>query len=426
MSFFRSKAAGFLIGLLLLAFSIAGNLGYITYGRGFSISNSIYTLFGKIAAARYMLMVGGLSLTGLVILLAMIILYATGSKERAERERVMSAFRFTAPQPAGRMKSVLFRIVMIALWGLGIWFMIPRFPETYLSVRSYFFVALMLTFIVLQVRKLRQPSVETLGALGRTVVRRDQQPADEQERTEEVPPQTSPARLPRPSLFGRLGIVAQRIRRFFSRDPESIRAGAEAELSTSDSRRDEINARAEAEVLKIRARTLGRIARTQARQNFFTSLFTAWTNHLKLRRQMKVANIEAKAAAKIRKSQAKVRAYERKLQAKSDYRLVKAEIRSEETAEAREQEGYIASKLSYKMLGAMILSLLLVIVGVAMHNVWILTIALWAAVLSARAYYFALLGKLIRENFYKMLLPRLTTAVVGSWLISLIANLAQR
>lgn len=65
------------------------------------------------------------------------------------------------------------------------------------------------------------------------------------------------------------------------------------------------------------------------------------------------------------------------------------------------------------------------IAALALDLPWVWTISLWLTLLSGRATGFARQKRLKTRNIYCMVLPRLTTTYVGTWLMFLVAHLSR-
>jgi|SRR3989344_8066982 len=121
------------------------------------------------------------------------------------------------------------------------------------------------------------------------------------------------------------------------------------------------------------------------------------------------------------------RAYALKKQAKAYAKAVKAELRERKAT----QKNWLLKLDPFRRIkkwGPILVVALvgLMLIGIALDNIWLWTLCPWLVILSWRFYSNSKKEPGDRRTFLKVFMPRMSALWIGSWLIFLIANLTRR
>ena len=155
-----------------------------------------------------------------------------------------------------------------------------------------------------------------------------------------------------------------------------------------------------------------RVERSRQKTELIMAKYQAKAEYTRAKAEAKTLKVNAKTCQKLKARRARKKAWQSVLRNYGE--RAKAMVAN-----------FILTAVAGIGLLLLIVFTILTLVGVAIDNPWIWTISPWGIVLSARLCSFTRKNRLPGE-LQRMMLPRWTTAVVGSWLIFLVTYFTRR
>ena len=434
------------IVLLLVIGVLAGMFANNPYGI---LDRTIAVLLYVSGRYDNYFLIGAAALTLLMIVVALIASRRETVSTRKATERILNKanipYKHSLRRRRFTAKRFFFAVILLAALAVG-WYGLMFVP---IVIRWIMVGLLTLAFIILKVRKLHQPAVETLGhitvqeahkgteiidavlissgtATGSATTESEERSATDEP---ETPPRSTTSRLSAFASFIR--DIADSLRGLLRGNPETVRSKAEARVKRIRARGDilhnlltawfqfrltlrlrkidQINARAAARVSKTQAKANAKERKINARGANQATLLSRWLQYRLDRLQKKIERIKARADARIRKIEAKTAAYERRKRARADY----------EQQTGKEPSTWwkpwtwqlLRRKIVFGRPRLLLIAIPLaaMLIGIAMHANWLWPLLLW---LTIRITVYSTIG-------WKM--KTLNFTAVSAWAILVIA-----